>query len=132
VIHLFRKNSASRQLPLSSQVVESLPIESQETRLLPLLLAIFDRLEGREGINPVQNTELAFRNVVQSLREQRLADREAPGLGEAGGALRAPGTSLKIAERVLLNPQTAPLPVSSPSVRRSPWHWLFGRREARH
>lgn len=115
VIHLFPRSLPARQSPVSGQVVESLPAEARQTYLADFLVQVFDSLDGTRTAEPAPHTELAFRNVLQSLREHRLGVPSPGALAATGAEPAIPATSLKEAERTLLRTRDdAPTPPSRP------------------
>lgn len=124
VIHLFPKSAPVRQWPASHQIVQSLPAEGADQTLPALLDELFATLDQEPEPNPVRHTELAFRNILQSLRERRAPvqlsfDDLSPTRAEM------PATSVGEAERHLL--QDPPSDRTRAPESTNSWRRLFRR-----
>lgn len=116
IVQLF--SSASPGSPsVSTQIRESLPLESAGNLLVPAIGRFFDRPAEAGPPPKVRKTELAFRNVVATLRGRTAGEAESDSTDE--GKIEAPVTSVNVAERESLasNAPTA-------SQNRSPVRWL--------
>lgn len=114
VLHLFSREGTSALSGHHPQVRESLPYESAANGLTPLITRLLER--GQPEPQPVRRTELAFRHIVQHLRERRGTGQTEEGWPQQAD-LRAPVTSVNVAERERLS---GPLP-------RKPFRLSLGR-----
>ncbi len=121
MLHLYPAQSgAGREptQPLPPQVMESLPATAAEAVLLAALGRVLEAAEARASAAPLPRTELVFRNVLHSLRDDLAPERAGPGAADEG-AIPSPGTALQPPERDLLAPRRE---ASTRSART--WQWL--------
>lgn len=98
VIHLFPTEGPVVVAGEDAQILESLPAEAAESRLLGLLNRHFERPPVEEPAPAMPRSELAFRNVFSTLLSRRDAGDAGRELGNELG-LEAPITSVNPAER---------------------------------
>ena len=116
IVQLFSGASPGTR-PVSPQIRESLPLESAANLLLPAIGRFFDR-PAEAGPRPkVPKTELAFRNVVATLRGRTAGEAESDSTDD--GKIEAPVTSVNVAERESLASNAPAAPQN-----RSPVRWL--------
>lgn len=123
VVHVFPGRRGAPAEPVSPRIVEALPRERCEEALIGLLAGVEASLEGRLALNPVQDTELAFRNVLQTFRAHPAPGRPAPA-DEAAAARGAASTAVRPTERALLSGAAEP---AGPARPRGTLRRLFGR-----
>jgi hypothetical protein len=105
VLQVFSKGLRAAGPPLPAQVVGTLPAEAVEADLPGLLARTLAARSARAGASadPVRGSELAFRHILQTLREQQ-APVEPAGRGDDGREPQLPPTALSATEREGLRP----------------------------
>jgi hypothetical protein len=111
IIHLFEHAIPHPAVAGHPQIRESLPADAASSRILSLLNRIFDspRVEPVGSAPP--RTELAFRHLVSTLWARR-GSGGTEGIAD-GNEIRAPVTSINLAERESLSSEYRRVPPES-------------------